>query len=223
MVMAREPRPFFEDWRRAVGCRGRDIRNECADEAAMSRQGAYDGCTRLCYGAYSPQACTGCGQGLTLVPISAQIELFVSAKLVTRVCVPKVLKLSSEVDECKPLGAGKGSAACAACWTTRYRTPAHSASSAAPAPTRKSRDVNLPSPPTRVPAHCCAWSPSSSTSSFWWGNRPVSVYCFPRRALMLCSQLCMGISPRLYTEVGPCRSTVSTADLNARIASAISA
>jgi len=26
-------------------------------------------------------------------------------------------------------------------------------------------------------------------------NRPISVYCFPRRALTLCPQLCMGIQP----------------------------
>ena len=33
-------------------------------------------------------------------------------------------------------------------------------------------------------------------------NRPVSVYSFPRRALTLCPQLCMGVSPRQYTEIG---------------------
>jgi len=33
-------------------------------------------------------------------------------------------------------------------------------------------------------------------------NRPVSVYRFPRRALTLCPQLCMSISPRRYTEIG---------------------
>ena len=33
-------------------------------------------------------------------------------------------------------------------------------------------------------------------------NRPISVYHFPRRALTLCPQLCMGISPRRYTEIG---------------------
>jgi hypothetical protein len=33
-------------------------------------------------------------------------------------------------------------------------------------------------------------------------NRPVSVYRFPRGALTLCPQLCMGISPRRYTEIG---------------------
>jgi hypothetical protein len=33
-------------------------------------------------------------------------------------------------------------------------------------------------------------------------NRPVSVYRSPHRALTLCPQLCMGIPPRRYTEIG---------------------
>jgi len=34
-------------------------------------------------------------------------------------------------------------------------------------------------------------------------NRPISVYRFPCRALTICPQLSMGMSPRRYTEIGP--------------------
>ena len=53
-----------------------------------------------------------CGQGLKLVPISAQLELF-SPPCVTQLnpeCVLELLKLSSNKNECKPLPAGAGAA-----------------------------------------------------------------------------------------------------------------
>ena len=51
--------------------------------------------------------CT-CVQGLTLVPISAQLELFCPPCNPTHECVLEMLKLSSNVNECKPLPAGSG-------------------------------------------------------------------------------------------------------------------
>ena len=44
--------------------------------------------------------------------------------------------------------------------------------------------------------------PRRANRSLFGLNRPISVYRFPRRALTLCPQLCMGISPRRYTEIG---------------------
>jgi hypothetical protein len=40
------------------------------------------------------------------------------------------------------------------------------------------------------------------TNRALWLSRPISLYCFPRQALTLCPQLCVGISPRQYTDVG---------------------
>ena len=49
-----------------------------------------------------------CGQGLTLVHVRAQLELSLcpTHPNVTHECVPNVLKLSSNVNECKSLTAG---------------------------------------------------------------------------------------------------------------------
>ena len=52
------------------------------------------------------------GQGLTLAPISAQLELPVCPTLpnLTQESFPNMLTLSYNVKECKPLGAGRGAA-----------------------------------------------------------------------------------------------------------------
>jgi len=53
-------------------------------------------------------AASASAQGLTLVPISAQLERFCVQPSLTQEYVPELLKLSSNVDECKPCLRGGG-------------------------------------------------------------------------------------------------------------------
>ena len=115
-------------------------------------------------------------QGLTLVPISGQLELFCPPcnPPFNHECVLELLKLSSDVKEFKPLLPGEVG--------REHRRRGRGQAG------HVRREL-------RVRRARCRWGQVNNARPCHLPHRPISVYRFLRRALTLCPQLCIGVQP----------------------------